>query len=205
MRSPLSFRYAHRGPAPRRVGSPLWFTGVVDGPSCSSPLHFVCSSSSSGAPPFRSAHNMGLFFAVSWVPDDGHARSLRSLRIACSFPLLADRLDGLLVAVSWNTMTLSDSLPVVARAAAASSAPPGRRRDCDSLPPPVGRSGHPVAPQPARRKPTSAFHLSRKTGMWDSYRIGDRHLDREQDTLQILTECRTFPAVHRQYPQARQQ
>ena len=128
MRSPLSFRYAHRGPAPRRVGSPLWFTGVVDGPSCSSPLHFVRSSSSSGAPPFRSAHNMGLFFAVSWVPDDGHARSLRSLRIACSFPLLADRLEGLLVAVSWNTMTLSDSLPVVARAAAASSAPLWRRQ-----------------------------------------------------------------------------
>jgi len=43
----------------------------------------------SGAPPFSFAYNMGLFFAVSWVPDDGHARSLRSHRIAWFLPFLA--------------------------------------------------------------------------------------------------------------------
>ena len=32
--------------------------------------------------PGTSAHIVGLLFAVSWGYDDGHARSLRSLRIA---------------------------------------------------------------------------------------------------------------------------
>jgi len=58
---------------------------------------------------------MGLFFKVSWVHDDGHARSLRSLRIACSIPLLADcfaACSSLLIPI---TMTLNDSHPMVAR------------------------------------------------------------------------------------------
>jgi len=56
--------------------------------------HHVHSGHRSAPPAVRcslssSAHIVRLLLAVSWGCDDGHARSLRSRRIACFIPLLA--------------------------------------------------------------------------------------------------------------------